>query len=911
VLSVIFRVFLKVGNNDGKVPETIYIGLLGSKGCPSFDVVAHTYTGGNCTELLNYAEADATLHATEMELEHYTHGSCSPGGYTDFYLNLSKSHADDNIIFEVEQLGDNSDPRALTIYLFPTAIPSDRQSERRSEIASEGIYSVAMSSLDVEPGLYFLSVKCKDAGLSDSGGGGGDRIRFRVAPLAIHRDLSLEQPQHGELCPGEWIHHRFAMNKTSLMAVMDDESSEHRRLSNHMVYHARIALWKYSGDFYALASDHAPFKLMAPYSYMEINEHELVIDVCNIQGDDQIWVGLRGGAVCSVYDIEVSVHTSDCTPIGHERRLSTSPSSSSSGSDASSSDDDDVDLAAMISATGVEELVSNRLRLSRCEANGWVDFYLKVEVNGSGNNGVDPSENNIIFEVLLDASSTSNPEAVSVYLHLDGTLPDNRADSELFALKSVDGTVSLAVPTSMIQVDAKAVFLSVRCGASAVRFKTVALVLPAELFKSKLSFGEVCPGNWMHFTSVVPEDMSAGSHVRFDVTKYEGAASFIGRGGDRPLRLTYPYVVTASLGVEETTSIYVCNLEPGEKAYLGVKGGSHCASFSITPHFYDISDDTHDDGSGGCSEEVNAVATIQGQEDETIEFLDGNYLYGHCDGDGWAKRSFQKTITPDTEPTNLLIEVDMLDDDQFPGVLDAQAISVYMFSSPTPPALSEREGSYAAKSESAISNVHAISANYIAMTKAVRSLSLNNATASGTSIAVKCSGSRGRVRFRVLLHTLHAGLSLGHRYHSQVCPLGWVYHYVDLRSEESEAHRRQRRLGDVTGSEGTSGSELNLRIRLRILQGAIYQVSTRRDFPPAFNSNNLMNLELTAGDHPDSTVAYGKVVEFEIRLCGASGHKNYIGVFGDESGCAFYDVLAEYMDADEPCEEGATRVVEV
>jgi hypothetical protein len=678
-----------------------------------------------------------------------------------------------------------------------------------------------------------------------------------------------------------------------------------------MVYHARIALWKYSGDFYALASDHAPFKLMAPYSYMEINEHELVIDVCNIQGDDQIWVGLRGGAVCSVYDIEVSVHTSDCTPIGHERRLSTSPSSSSSDSDASSSDDDDGDLAAMISATGVEELVSNRLRLSRCEANGWVDFYLKVEVNGSGNNGVDPSENNIIFEVLLDASSTSNPEAVSVYLHLDGTLPDNRADSELFALKSVDGTVSLAVPTSMIQVDAKAVFLSVRCGASAVRFKTVALVLPAELFKSKLSFGEVCPGNWMHFTSVVPEDMSAGSHVRFDVTKYEGAASFIGRGGDRPLRLTYPYVVTASLGVEETTSIYVCNLEPGEKAYLGVKGGSHCASFSITPHFYDISDDTHDDGSGGCSEEVNAVATIQGQEDETIEFLDGNYLYGHCDGDGWAKRSFQKTITPDTEPTNLLIEVDMLDDDQFPGVLDAQAISVYMFSSPTPPALSEREGSYAAKSESAISNVHAISANYIAMTKAVRSLSLNNATASGTSIAVKCSGSRGRVRFRVLLHTLHAGLSLGHRYHSQVCPLGWVYHYVDLRSEESEAHRRQRRLGDVTGSEGTSGSELNLRIRLRILQGAIYQVSTRRDFPPAFNSNNLMNLELTAGDHPDSTVAYGKVVEFEIRLCGASGHKNYIGVFGDESGCAFYDVLAEYMDADEPCEEGATRVVEV
>jgi hypothetical protein len=539
-----------------------------------------------------------------------------------------------------------------------------------------------------------------------------------------------------------------------------------------------------------------------------------------------------------------------------------------------------------------------------------VDFYLKVKVNGSGNNGVNPSENNIVFEVLLDASSKSNPKAVSVYLHLDGTLPDNRADSELFALKAVDGTVSLAVPTGMIQNDAKAVFLSVRCGASAVRFKALAVALPAELFKSKLSFGEVCPGNWVHFTSVVPEDMSAGSHVRFDVTKYEGAASFIGRGGDRPLRLTYPYVVTASLGVEETTSIYVCNLEPGEKAYLGAKGGSHCASFSVTPHFFERNADTDDDN-GGCSEETNAEATIQGQEDETVEFLDGVFLYSHCDRDGWAKRSFQKTITQDTEPTNVLVEIEMLDDDQFPGVLDAQAISVYMYSSRTPPALSEREGSYASKSESAISNVHAISVNYISMKKAVRSLSLNNISASGMSFAVKCSGSRERVRFRVLLHTLHARLSLGQRFHSQVCPLGWVYHYVDLRSEDSEDRRRQRRLGDVAGSESTSGSELNLRIRLRIFQGAIYQVSTRRDFPPAFNSINRVNLELTAGGDPDSTVANGKVVEFEIRLCGASGHKNYIGVFGDESGCAVYDVFADYMDADESCEEGATRMIEV
>ena len=197
----------------------MYIGLLGSEGCPTFEVLAHTYTGGNCSEVRNFAEADTTHAATELDFEHFTHGSCSPGGYTDFYLNVSESHADDNIIFEVEQLGDDTDPHALTIYLFPHEIPSDRQSERRSETSSEGLYSVAISSLDVEPGIYFFSVKCKDSGLADNGGGGGERMRFRVAPLAIHRDLAVGYTQHGELCPGEWVHHRYAVNRSTLSSV--------------------------------------------------------------------------------------------------------------------------------------------------------------------------------------------------------------------------------------------------------------------------------------------------------------------------------------------------------------------------------------------------------------------------------------------------------------------------------------------------------------------------------------------------------------------------------------------------------------------------------------------------------------------------------------------------------------------
>jgi len=66
-----------------------------------------------------------------------------------------------------------------------------------------------------------------------------------------------------------------------------------------------------------------------------------------------------------------------------------------------------------------------------------------------------------------------------------------------------------------------------------------------------------------------------------------------------------------------------------------------------------------------------------------------------------------------------------------------------------------------------------------------------------------------------------------------------------------------------------------------------------------------------AGSDPDSTIALGHVVEYSINICEAGGHKNYVGVFGDESGCALYDLKAEAMADEEDCIESASRVVEV
>ena len=63
-----------------------------------FDVVAHAYVGGNCTEPKSYSEVDVTHGAVEMQIEHYTYGSCSPGGFTDFFVNISDRVTDDKYV---------------------------------------------------------------------------------------------------------------------------------------------------------------------------------------------------------------------------------------------------------------------------------------------------------------------------------------------------------------------------------------------------------------------------------------------------------------------------------------------------------------------------------------------------------------------------------------------------------------------------------------------------------------------------------------------------------------------------------------------------------------------------------------------------------------------------------------------
>ena len=92
----------------------------------------------------------------------------------------------------------------------------------------------------------------------------------------------------------------------------------------------------------------------------------------------------------------------------------------------------------------------------------------------------------------------------------------------------------------------------------------------------------------------------------------------------------------------------------------------------------------------------------------------------------------------------------------------------------------------------------------------------------------------------------------------------------------------------------------------------------RDEFPPTFNSKNTLELGLLSGvpgysgEDPSSTMATHGTVQYDITLCDvANDKKQYMGLYGDDSGCALYDVKPEWWSSDDPsatCVQGVERL---
>ena len=192
-----------------------------------------------------------------MELDHFQYGSCVPGGWQDYKLEVTAANSDNNLLFMVEDLTGNRRPDALGLYHYSNPaggaweIPLDRsETERYSDYSTELKWSIAISKHDLKTGTHYFAVKC-----------GPEPVQFRVLAQLAHAGMKHDETVHTSVCPGSWVYH--------YISVGDDYGGHRRALAGagppapaKNYGHAHFDIYLHSGDMDVLTRHgHPPLKV--------------------------------------------------------------------------------------------------------------------------------------------------------------------------------------------------------------------------------------------------------------------------------------------------------------------------------------------------------------------------------------------------------------------------------------------------------------------------------------------------------------------------------------------------------------------------------------------------------------------------------------------------------------------------
>ena len=278
---------------------THYLGLVGGSACSAYDIVAETFTDADaeCHELNHHAHHEATEGVSALVFDHFSYGRCSPGEWVDFYVNVSEADLSANLVFEIidRAAPGVNDPHALRVSLFepslvaasashsePAAagVPIDRNTEIFSDYAGggDGIFSLTVSAHRLPTaGPLFLGVQCTTESRD---------VSFRAVVMRVESELALGHKQHGEVCPGGWVYFHYAVDPADV--------------GRDLVF----TVEKYEGDFSAkFQHEYAPVRLIYPYSVVAEEDEFVTLHACDVEANDHLYVGVKGGEHCAVFDI--------------------------------------------------------------------------------------------------------------------------------------------------------------------------------------------------------------------------------------------------------------------------------------------------------------------------------------------------------------------------------------------------------------------------------------------------------------------------------------------------------------------------------------------------------------------------------------------------------------------------------
>ena len=445
----------------------LWAGIFGSGLCGDYNLTA-TYFGGNhdsdtCSRELGGTTSDGA-NVKALELEHVTRASCDPYEWVDFIVELDDEDRENNIVFEVQDLGTKGmNPESLSVHLFTDDIPVNRRTENRADTSVSAVFAVfktflslnQMVNLDGDPvEKVYLSVRC-----------GPSPSKFRVLGEHVKASLKSGHFSRGEVCSGNWVYHYITVpDDANVTASLD------------------VAMLAYEGYIdYTVSVAHPPVRIAPPYGEAWSN-HATDVTICEAEAGLMYYIGVRNSkerdAHCAVYDIAATVNNNNhnCSLVRQ------------------AAPDTSITPIALTAFQPTEGSV----------ASGSHDVY-SLEVSEQH------SQDNLLIEVELTVSTASSdmPSVLEVLL-FEGEMPDKTYKSQRFASKGNNGLWSIAVSAHDLRETTYYIVVK-GTDVNEVRYRIVTLLIESTLVLGHRHHGEICEDEWVYFNFNAADENSTSS----------------------------------------------------------------------------------------------------------------------------------------------------------------------------------------------------------------------------------------------------------------------------------------------------------------------------------------------------------------------------------------------------------------
>lgn len=491
-------------------------------------------------------------------------GNCKAGGWYDAFIDVSRYDMQNNLIFELEDMGKTGALDAVSVFMWAGEIPLTRKSQYFTDRSFDDVYSLAISKHEFEPFLHdgssmvriFFGVLC-----------GAKDVEFRSFVSFVKSKMDTSHAAHGEVCPGDWVYHYLPIDDALISAAANSGSaamlSFHRRrrlagvsprsrklaaaATDEPGVHVKLRIIKNKGSMNLMYDLNSKPLRLIPSETTVMATEDTVVDkiICNVDrfyrntsSPMRYYLAVNGGEVCAHYEVITEAFDTSCAEAQAKALRPGVHVTESHGAPG----------ARECPQSAVDCVLSMRhyMRASCEPGERAPPFVINIPYAAD-----EPLDNMVV--TVEDLNMEDNPNSLFVSL-----FPECGADTcthtRLASLKPLATTDSsreriFSIGRSSLEMHEAVcggkctssgtykLSMSVRCTSTAVRFRVVAIFTRIALEEGVPIHGEVCPGNWIFHRFFVPDTQRVreSGGVHFSVHVHTGDIYYaMSRWGRKP-----------------------------------------------------------------------------------------------------------------------------------------------------------------------------------------------------------------------------------------------------------------------------------------------------------------------------------------------------------------------------------------